>query len=99
MKLSQLKAKPKLIKVEVSDEDTIKEFGESLEFWTWDRQPMAVFLKLSNVDGENYASVIETVKELILDEDGNAILDGDETLPVNVLMKVIAKVVEGLGKL
>jgi hypothetical protein len=98
MKLSKLKAKPQLMKVEISDEDIVKEFGESLEFWTWDRQPMEVFLKLSAVDGENYATIIETVKDLILDEEGKPILDGEETLPVGVLMRVIAKVVEGLGK-
>lgn len=99
MKLSKLKAKPQLIKIEITDEDIVKEFGESLEFWTWDRQPMEVFLKLSSVDTENYSTVIDSVKDLILDEEGNRILDGDETLPVGVLMRVIAKVVEGLGKL
>jgi hypothetical protein len=98
MKLSKLKAKPQLIKIELSDEEIVKEFGESLEFWTWDRQPMDVFLKLSSVDTENYSIVIDTVKDLILDEDGKPIIEGDETLPVGVLMKVIAKVVEGLGK-
>lgn len=99
MKLSKLKAKPQLVKIEISDEDIVKEFGESLEFWSWDRQPMEVFLKLSSVDTDNYSTVIDSVKDLILDEDGNRILDGDETLPVGVLMRVIAKVVEGLGKL
>jgi hypothetical protein len=98
MKLSQLKAKPKLIKVEITDEDLVKEYGESIEFWTWDRQPMDVFLRLSNVDNENYKSVIDTVKDLVLDENGNQLLNDDETVPINVLMRVIAKVVEGLGK-
>jgi hypothetical protein len=98
VKLSELKAKPKLIKVSIDDEDIIKEYGEPLEFYTWDRQPMSVFLKLSAMQGENYNSVITTVKDLILDENGAQILDDEETLPITVLMKVIAKVVEGLGK-
>jgi hypothetical protein len=98
MKLSQLKAKPKLIKVEIKDADIVKEYGEPIEFWTWDRQPMEVFLRLSNVDDENYSSVIESVKDLVLDEDGKPVLNDDETVPINVLMRVIAKVVEGLGK-
>ena len=43
MKLNQLAAKPQLIRVEINDEETIKQFGESLEFWIWDRQPMDKF--------------------------------------------------------
>jgi len=99
MKLSQLKAKPQLIKVTIDDEDIVEQFGEPIEFWTWDRQPMDVFLKLSSVDTENYGNVINTVKELILDENGKPVLDDDGTVPIGILMRVIAKVVEGLGKL
>jgi hypothetical protein len=99
MKLSQLAGKPQLIQIALDDEDTIKEFGEALEFWTWDRQPMATFLKLASVDAGNPSSIIESVKTLVLDEDGKEILTGDATLPTKVMMRVISKVVEGLGKL
>ena len=44
MKLSQLTAKPQLIDIHIDDEDTIKEFGEAIEFWTWDRQQVAMIL-------------------------------------------------------
>ena len=40
MKLSQLAAKPTLIKLELDDEDVVKEYGEPLEFWIHDRQPI-----------------------------------------------------------
>jgi hypothetical protein len=98
MKLSQLAGKPQLIQIAIDDEDTVKEFGEALEFWTWDRQPMATFLKLASVDAGNPSSIIESVKTLVLDEDGKEILTGDATLPTKVMMRVISKVVEGLGK-
>jgi hypothetical protein len=98
MKLSQLAGKPQLIQIELDDEDTVKEFGEPLEFWTWDRQPMATFLKLAAVDAGNPSSIIESVKTLVLDEEGKEILTGDATLPTKVMMRVISKVVEGLGK-
>jgi hypothetical protein len=98
MKLSQLAGKPQLIQIALDDEDTVKEFGESLEFWTWDRQPMAIFLKLASVDAGNPSSIIESVKTLVLDEEGKEILTGDATLPTKVMMRVISKVVEGLGK-
>ena len=98
MKLSQLSAKPQLIDILIDDEDTIKEFGEPIEFWTWDRQPMDVFMKLANADQNNTSSVIEIVKTLILDEHGKEILIKDNMLPTHVLMKAIAKVTELLGK-
>lgn len=99
MKLSELAKKPQLTKIIISDEDIVAEFGEPLEFWTWDRQPMDLFLKLAAIDQTNTASVIDAVRGLILDEDGKPVLDKDVTLPTKVLMRVITEVVESLGKL
>lgn len=99
MKLSELAKKPQLTKITISDEDIVAEFGEPLEFWTWDRQPMDLFLKLAAIDQTNTASVIDAVRGLILDEDGKPVLDKDVTLPTKVLMRVITEVVESLGKL
>jgi hypothetical protein len=98
MKISQLAAKPQLIKMTLDDEATVAEFGEAVEFWTWDRQPMAVFMRLAAVESENAASVIEAVKALILDEEGKPVLVGDVTLPTRVMMQIITKIVESLGK-
>jgi hypothetical protein len=98
MKLSQIAKKPKLVEVTINDADIVEEFGEALTFWTWDRQPMDVFLKLAAIDQSNTASVIEAVRELILNEDGTQVLTGEESLPTKVLMRVIVSVVESLGK-
>ena len=98
MKLSQLTSKPQLIDVHIDDEDTIKEFGESIQFYTWDRQPMDVFMKLAGSGTSDTANIISIVRTLILDEKGKEILKNDEMLPTHVLMKAIAKVTELLGK-
>jgi len=98
MKLSQLSAKPQLIDIQLDDEDTIKEFGEAIEFWTWDRQPMDTFMKLANADHKNTASIVEIVRTLILDEKGEQILSNDNMLPTHILMRVIGKVTDLLGK-
>ena len=98
MKLSQLTAKPQLIYVHIDDEDTIKEFGEAIEFWTWDRQPMDTFMKLANSSGNDISNIIGVVRTLILDEKGKEILKDDQMLPTHILMKAIAKVTELLGK-
>ena len=99
MKLSQLTAKPQLIEVILDDEDTIKEFGEAITFYTWDRQPMEVFLKLANnAGGGETSSVINIVRTLILDDKGKEVIKDNEMLPTHVLMKAITKVTEILGK-
>lgn len=98
MKLSQLAAKPQLVKFVIDDEDTVKEFGEAIEFWSWDRQPLEVFMKLANANQADVSSMIDIVRTLILDEDGKQVIRGETMLPSTVLIKVIAKIVETLGK-
>lgn len=98
MKLSQLTAKPQLVEVQLDDEDIIKEFGEAITFYTWDRQPMDVFMKLAGASNKDTSNIIGIVRTLILDEKGKEILKDDAMLPTNVLMKAIGKVTEILGK-
>lgn len=98
MKLNQIAAKPKLVMFTLDDEATIKEFGEPVEFYSWDRQPLDIFMKLANSNQEDLGSMMEVIKKLILDEDGKEIINNDNMLPSNVLIKVIGKVVESLGK-
>lgn len=98
MKLSQLAAKPQLIQLSIDNKDIVKEFGEPIEFWTWDRQPLDIFMKLASASQSDPTSIIAVVKTLILDENGKEIISGDNMLPTNVLMQVIAKIVETLGK-
>ena len=98
MKLSQIASKPQLIKLIIDDEDTIKEFNEAIEFWTWDRQPLDTFMELATVTNKDTKEMIKIVRTLILDESGAPILSNDNMLPTHILMKVISKVVEILGK-
>jgi len=98
MKLTQLAAKPQLVKIELTDEDTIKEYGEALEFWIWDRQPMDKFVRLAQMRGEDMSELITAVNEMVLDEEGNPVVKDGLMLPTNVMTKVIGRVVETLGK-
>jgi hypothetical protein len=99
MKLSDLAQTPQLIEITISDDDIIKEYGEGISFYTWDRQPLEVFLRLSNISDDNSSALMDSVRTLVLDENGKGILTNDIALPNNVLLKVITKVVESLGKL
>jgi len=98
MKLNTLIATPQLIKIELNDEDTIKEFGEPIEWWIYDRQPLDKFLKLATNKDDTSEQLISTMREMILDEKGQPLLVGDSTLPTPVLLKVLNKMTETLGK-
>ena len=98
MKLTQLAAKPQLIRIELNDNETVEEFGEPIEFWIWDRQPMKKFIKLVNIGEENYDEMITLVEKLVLDENGLQFLNEENLLPTRVMSKVVQAVIEKLGK-
>ena len=98
MKLSQLASKPQLIQVVLDDADTIAEHGEAIEFWTWDRQPLETFMRLAQSQDADTGKMIDIVRTLILDENGKEIITKDAMLPTAVLLRVIQKIVELLGK-
>lgn len=98
MKLTQLKAKPQLIKIIIDDEETVAQHGESIEFWIYDRQPMETFIRLASVKADNVKELFDLINTMVLDEEGKTILNNEEILPMDVMNKVIQKVVERLGK-
>ena len=98
MQLSQIAAKPQLIKMILDDEDTVREFGEPVEFYTWDRQPMDVFMQLAAVSNKDPQVMIGIIRTLILDDAGKEIITKDAMLPSSILLRVVGKVVDLLGK-
>jgi hypothetical protein len=97
MKLNQLIAKPQLVKMELNDEDTISEYGEGIEWWYWDRQPLEKFFKIAAGDNQG-ETILSTMKEMILDESGQPLLKEGDSLPNKIFLKVVAKMSEVLGK-
>ena len=72
--------------------------NEGLDFYTWDRQPLDVFLKFSTLDRGDFASVVMLLKDLIFYEDGSKVLVDGVMMPPTVLVKVVTKMIETLGK-
>ena len=98
MKITQLAAKPQLVKLVLDNEDIVKEYGEAIEFWTWDRQPLDVFMRLANSQGAKQGDTIDVVRTMILDENGKQVIQGEQMIPSKVLIEAVAKIVEILGK-
>ena len=99
MKLQALAAEPKLEKITVDAEAIVEKYGEPLDFYMYDRQDMDTFMQLASVNQEDQTAIFSVIKNLVRDEKGELILDSKATLPVDVMVRVIEKVVERLGKL
>ena len=98
MKLSQLASKPQLIKITLDENEIIEQYGEAIEFWTWDRQPLDTFMRLAQSQDSNAGQMIDIVRTLILDENGQQVIDENNMLPTSILLRVIQRIVDLLGK-
>jgi hypothetical protein len=97
MKLSQLAAKPTLIKIELDDETIIEEYGESLEFWIYDRQPIDTYVRMATVGENSPGEMIKLVNAMVMDENGEIIARDGMVFPSKIMAKILTKVVERLG--
>ena len=100
MNISELAVEPQLIKITLDNDFIIEQFGEGLEFYAWDRQPIEKFLRFAGkkITDENLPEVIKFCTEMILDEQGNQVLTDGKILPSTVMSACITRVMEQLGK-
>ena len=98
MKLSELSQKPKLKKITINKPELVEKYGDELEFWVYDRQPLDVFTKFANVTESDMASMLDVVTTLILNEKGEQIIKDDYILPMDVMMEATKLLGETLGK-
>ena len=98
MNLKDLAKEPTLVKVVLDDPEVIETIGEPVEFYTWDRQPMSTYLRMASVNPEDTMSVFGAIRDQVLDQDGLPILTDSNGLPPLLLLKVLNRVVENLGK-
>ena len=73
MKLSELAKKPQLQKITITKPELVEKYGDELEFFIFDRQPLDVFTKLADVDQNNIGQYIDILQDLILNENGDKV--------------------------
>ena len=98
LKLTQLAAKPQLVKITIDDAATKEKYVDDLEFWILDRQPLENFIKIATGLSNDYAGSVSLIAELILDEEGKPVLTDGKVLPNDLNTRVIQKIIEVLGK-
>lgn len=97
MKISELSKQPQLTKITLSSETVVQKYGDEIEFWMYDRQPLDVFAKLSTGDSAD-SHVVELISKLILDENGNPVIKDGHTLPIDIVTECMAEIGKVLGK-
>jgi hypothetical protein len=98
LNLTTLASKPQLIKITISNKEITEKYGDELEFWIYDRQPIEQFIKMATLGQDNFGEIIKLMNGLVLNEQGEPVLKEGESLPTDVMMVVINTVVERLGK-
>lgn len=98
LKLTQLAAKPQLVKITIDDESIKEKYGDELEFWIYDRQPIDKFIKIASTIANDYNSAVAMLADLVLDEDGQPVMKEGLTLPNDLVSIVLHKIIDYLGK-
>jgi len=97
MDLKQIAEKPQLLKLQLDSESIIEKYGEPIEFYMYDRQSIPTYVKISTVE-DNTEELINIVKDMAMTNDGKQMLSEDDTLPLDIMLAMIEKVVAQLGK-
>jgi len=98
MKLKALAKQAELIKLTIDDEEIVEKYGEPLDFYVYDRQPMETFLKFAASGTQDITTMGQIMKDMILDEDATPVITDGYMLPSNVLVAAFSKLVTQLGK-
>lgn len=96
MDLSQLAETPKLLHLQLDSEAIVEKYGEPIEFYMYDRQSIPTYIKLSSIENDT-GELIEAVRQLVMTKEGKPMLKADQTLPFDIMMAMIEKVVAELG--
>jgi hypothetical protein len=99
MNLSELARKPQLVEIKLDDEDTVTKYGEVISFWILDRQDIKTYAQMATIKPDDFQTASVIVQDLILDSKGKQIVNDENILPTDILMKAVGKVIEELGKL
>ena len=97
-KLSELAAKPQLTEIILDDADIVEKYGEELQFFIYDKLPIATYTKLASINTKDAGELYNAVKDLILDDKGLPVVNEGLTLPMDIMNAAIMKVTDSLGK-
>jgi hypothetical protein len=97
MKIAQAIVQRELIKLTIDDEGIVIQWGEPLDFYTWNKQPIEIMLAFAASHTDNYIDIESILAKLILNKDGEQVLTAGYKMPNDVLLAAYLKLVEALS--
>jgi hypothetical protein len=99
MDIANLAKKPELVKLEITDADIVKEFGEVVTFWMMDHIDVATYFNFYKFQQTQDSDLLmELLRKLILKEDGLPSISKEQVLPVSLTLAVLVRINDFLGK-
>jgi len=99
MELSELSKKPQLIKLTIDKEELVEKYGEEIDFYMFDRQPLHVFSKIAKSSkSEDISEYLEILKDTILSADGEPIMTEENILPLDLMTEAMGLIGTQMGK-
>jgi hypothetical protein len=99
MNIKEFASIPKLIKIELDNDDLVEKYGEAITFYTYDVVPLATYFDFYNArSNSEFEQLDKMMKKMILDEKGTPVLAHNEDLPIDIAAAAINKIGEILGK-
>ncbi len=97
--ISEFKTKPKLIRVDLDQNELIEAYGEPISFWMLDHVDINTYFDFFRSQTEHEGDAVNKIlRRLILNEEGQTVLADDEQLPVDIAIAAITRIGEVLGK-
>jgi len=99
MQLSELSKKPTLTKLTIDKPELVEKYGEALDFYMYDRQPLHVFSKIAKSSkSEDIGEYLEILKDTILTEDGDPVMTDESILPLDLMTEAMGLIGAQMGK-
>jgi hypothetical protein len=99
MDISSLSKKPQLEQLDITDEEIVKAYGESITFYMMDHIDVNTYFSFYRLQQEEDGALLnELLRKIILKQDGKPALGPDEVLPVDITLAVLVRINENLGK-
>jgi hypothetical protein len=99
MDIAKLAKKPRLEKLEITDADIVKTYGDTITFYMMDQMDISTYFNFYKLQQNESSELLnELLRKLILNQEGKPVLAEDEVFPVNITLAILVRINDFLGK-
>lgn len=99
MDITKLAKKPKVTRLEITEQDIIDKYKEPIVFYMLDELDLSTYFEFYKLQHNQESALLnDLLRRLILKEDGTPALAQDEIFPVDIILAVLVRINDFLGK-